>query len=527
MEDQTEPKRRSRLLGAVITELEGLSARWGFLPFVLPIFAIVIGSGLLGFSFWLDELLSVWVISDGGGEVIARAFEFQGQSPLYFLLLSGWAQIPNLFGLTAGEAWMRGLSLLLLILSASLLYQLARHLVNREFASIVIILFISIDTVIWSLSVRPYSLALFCSLASLWSLYQAAVTRKLGYWILYSVASIGVIYSHYLFAGVFLVQLALLVILRAERGIAKLPVLPLLGSGVFIAVALAPLAGQIAALAARSGGLLMQALPTFSDLALTILPGYLLVYIAFPIVFVLVVWRGSILRVPNRPVLYFAIAWQLVAVLILYCLSLYVGGSLMLPRYLSWGAPAAALLGASLIYGVRPFGARVVAVVVLILFILIREGGRVWKPEEWREASVVLNSLLERAHQSSSVLLYSGLIESEDLGFINDSRNKDYLRAPLQSYSNLPNDLVVEILPSHLEGPERASYRRKIEEHLGKYSQVIAVILVRDVGRTGRNTSWYYSQLLANLGFQVTTIPGTERVVVVRGKRKEQADGNG
>jgi len=38
-------------------------------------------------SLWLDETLSVWVALGSFQEVIERAFLFQGQSPLYFLIL--------------------------------------------------------------------------------------------------------------------------------------------------------------------------------------------------------------------------------------------------------------------------------------------------------------------------------------------------------------------------------------------------------------------------------------------------------
>lgn len=497
---------------------------------------IVIGRGFLGSSLWLDELLSAWVLRDGFGQIAERAVNYQGQSPLYYWLLAGWSTLSSgsPSAEVSSEAWLRGFSLLNITLAAIFLYQLAKHLVNREFASIVVIFFVVIDSVIWSLSARPYAFALFLAIFSCWSLLQYLSHRKLSHLVLYTISGAAVIYSHYLFAGIFLVHFGIVYIFGCQtlggqssetRSYRQL-IVPL-GSALLVILAVCwPLLDQILSLAARSSQLTMKAPAGLSQVLDNLMPIYFLIYTLFPLALTLVVWRGALFKLPSERVVLFALLWYLTPLVSLYLLGLLLGSNFLINRYLLWGTPGLALLGAALIYGIRPFGPRVLAVLAAVLFMLVREGGRYWKVEEWREAAVIAAAVAERMEPSERAsklvyLVYPGLVEADDIEFLKNDRNSSYLLAPASHYLKFPADANIALLPSHLEGYDRADYREYIFKRLANAELVIVIAQAKEVGRTGRNTVRYYSELLANSGWQVTTIPGTELVRVVRGRKQE------
>lgn len=57
-----------------------------FLWIVLFVSASIIWLVPFNSSLWLDELVTWWVIKDGLGDTVHRAFDFQGQTVIFYVL---------------------------------------------------------------------------------------------------------------------------------------------------------------------------------------------------------------------------------------------------------------------------------------------------------------------------------------------------------------------------------------------------------------------------------------------------------
>src|SRR5438876_11332789 len=79
----------------------------------------------LSSSLWHDEAGTYWVAKEGFAETVDRAIRYQGQSPLYYLIV--WVML-HLGG--ASEIILRLPSLLSLTVTAVLLFRLARKLID-------------------------------------------------------------------------------------------------------------------------------------------------------------------------------------------------------------------------------------------------------------------------------------------------------------------------------------------------------------------------------------------------------------
>jgi len=112
-------------------------------------------------SLWVDETITYWVVKDGFLDLIYRAIHFQGQSPLYYLVVLCFIQI-----LSHSEWVLRLPSLLALLIACSLLYRLFLIFFNREGGLVSVLIFIGLWDLLLGCSARPYALAVMFSLLS-------------------------------------------------------------------------------------------------------------------------------------------------------------------------------------------------------------------------------------------------------------------------------------------------------------------------------------------------------------------------
>ncbi|MEM6473960.1 MAG: glycosyltransferase family 39 protein, partial [Planctomycetota bacterium] len=117
-------------------------------------------------SFWLDELHSVWAISDGFGTVSERAGA-GNQTASYFQLLWIWGRI---FG--SGEVALRASSVLVSCIAAAFLVVGVKKQSGSLAGGLVAGALFAIEpnSVFFGSELRPYAWVMLCGVLSLWSM---------------------------------------------------------------------------------------------------------------------------------------------------------------------------------------------------------------------------------------------------------------------------------------------------------------------------------------------------------------------
>ena len=153
----------------------------------------LVSNSFLGASFWLDECISFWVSSHGVADAISRSWHFQGQSPLYYVLLSFWIDIVG-----TNEVAIRSFSLLCLALTCVVLFRWIKESISLSTAFVTCFIFICQDPSMLALSARPYALGiLFCILAVRSLTTFVEKDHSIRFLIAFTVYGTLAIYSHY------------------------------------------------------------------------------------------------------------------------------------------------------------------------------------------------------------------------------------------------------------------------------------------------------------------------------------------
>ncbi len=149
-------------------------------------------------SFWLDETATFWIIKDGLRNLVARSFDWAGQSPLYYLV--DWVA----FTVGGQHEWVLRLpSILALAVALWLFYKLAARLFDSAAAQFAVLAFACFEPVAFAASdARPYALALCLLIGSAWTLMEWLDTGRNRYAAGYVLLTALVIYAHCLFAPV-------------------------------------------------------------------------------------------------------------------------------------------------------------------------------------------------------------------------------------------------------------------------------------------------------------------------------------
>lgn len=413
---------------------------------------VVLANSFLFESVWLDEGISGWIASGTAAQAAERALRFQGQSPLYFLLLWLTVQI-------AGEAELvlRVPSLLCLMAACWFLYRLASLLLDRETGVFAVLLLLSSDGFQRSFSARPYALALLAAVAATYELarWRQAPPNQRWYYLAWMTV---LFYAHYLFGVLLLLHFALLFVWRDHRG----PKLTEFGMRtLLLALLWLPGIPQLWSLALRATQLSVVRGASFSDLLTTLVAPASAIAVAAGVLVALVVVPRTKLRVPLDTRDAAAVAlWAGLPFLMAFLMS---RAEEMSPssRYLLWGAPGISLLFALILRALVPQRARLVGLLVASLLLLVRESGRDWQVEDWRAAAAYLG----QHRDEEPVLVASGLIEAQSPEWLVAARYREYLTAPLQLYGvrsgvyplpHLPHPAAREILESRLAGVSSA-----------------------------------------------------------------------
>lgn len=381
-------------------------------------------------TLWLDELLTAWVTSGDLSTCFDRAWHYQGQNPLFFILV--WC-VRQCLG--ASELALRSLSLLAVAGSVvtfrALLNQAGYRRESWIGAMTLAVVLLSHPEVLNThlmvgVSARPYALAIWASLLSLYGLLRWIDAPSKRTWLLYVAATALTILLHYIFATV--VLLHLLIVLR--NGLRdKRVVYGFVVALAAVGICLLPAVPHVLEVARKSKLYTTSVPPTLgSTLMALVSPAGVLMVLSLGFVFH-IVKGGQSLRETARE---FApgLCWWVVApvgILLIYQLT---GICVNVPRYYLWRLPAAGLI---VIAAVRISGSYRLATLPLALGVcFVLPALRAPEATGWKEA-------FEWGQQYSSgefePVVYSGLIESSSEMCVEDEGFREYMLAPLWHYT--------------------------------------------------------------------------------------------
>jgi hypothetical protein len=365
---------------------------------------------------WIDEYGTWWVIAaEGYAQVAARAWEVQGQSPLYYLILRGFV---DLFGVASWS--LRLPSLVLGILVLWLGYAITREIFrDRRLAlAATTALAIHAPLIRYSQEARPYALALALSLASF--VLFIRVLRGSGFAgrAAYALVTAATFYAHYLFGFALLVQFGYAM---CERTAARRPAVLTLAAS---ALLMAPGGLQLANLFARRRSLDWAADPTsvldeLGSVVQTFIDPWPLGLAAITAVVLLAFgargWRGE---PGDRPGL--VLGWLLVPLAVIALVPALLDVNLIKERYLLFAAPAARILVGALLAlpRRRPFLDALPLLVftgATIFWVLLphHESHGTFAPRKDQHWDTAVGEMLAERREGERVLLSTRFVEMD------------------------------------------------------------------------------------------------------------------
>lgn len=428
---------------------------------VLLLAIVIIGAVLrlwqINESFWVDELHTSWVVTGPFAAVAERA-ALGNQSPLYFWLVWCFACLP-----LPPELALRLPSLLAGCALPVAIYWLAQELLRGgektevDTAPLLGAALVAIDplAIFYSQEARPYALLLLTTMIH-FALLLRVLARTTGParvgWVI-----TGALLVHWHYTGALIlvaecVSLVVLVILSRKPASEQTG-----GSANDIAICFAcwidlaalavlilPAIPGILAVAARRENWTQFVQPQPAVEILRMFPWT-------PAIIVLA-WLNSRRPVISQRSVVLLASWLLVPLVLAWICTRMDVAALFHKRYLIAAWPAS-LLAASMCIRLVPNRASQAVVAAVVLAISFANSGIVqnWRhdgrllherKEDWRAAVRELNSVLSRAENagSSIVFLNSALIEADELPQSKDSRLVEYCLYPLHGAYSLPPD---------------------------------------------------------------------------------------
>ncbi len=418
-------------------------------------------------TLWLDETLTAWITSGDLQTGFDRAWNYQGQSPLYFVLVWCVRQICG-----SSELALRALSLLAVGGSAvtfqALLKQAGYRRESWLGAMTVAVILLSDSSA--GLSARPYPLAIWCSLLALLGLLRWIDCPSKRTWLLYVAATALTILLHYIFATVVLLHLLVL----ARTGFRnKRLIYGSVAALAAVGVCLLPAVPHVLVVAQKSKLYTISDPPTlWTTLAALGSSSGLRVVLCLGGVFH-IARRDQSLRETAREFAP-ALCWWAVAPLGILLIYQLTGVCVNVPRYYLWRLPA---IGLMVIATVRvAAGYRRVALPLILLSGFVVPALRTPEVTGWKEAFAWGGQYSESEFEP---VVYSGLIESSNATCVEDAGCREYLLAPLWYYSTHTEG---QVLPMRLSRSEEL-FQESLGELLQRNSGLVFYLCrIPDVG---------------------------------------------
>ena len=447
-------------------------------------------------SLWLDETLAYWTASGSFEDTISRTLTYQGQSPLYYVLL--W--LVSSLG-PQQEFFLRLTAFLPAVGAVYFLFHIAEELFDRRVAIATSVLFIGLDGGIFSgTNLRPYGCGVFFAVASLHYLLQWLTRGRRRDQVLFICTASLLVYAHYLYGLCYLVYPC---VILACRGPALPRARSLMLTALLLLLSLLPLGAPFIAIANRAHQLGILDSPPLSSL--------FLVWFRITVPSLLIMaclYAQSVtdarleLRQVGRELLsgkkWWLLVWYFAPGFCLYMGAYYTGSiSLFRDHYLFYTEPAAALIMGAVVGRMTPESGYRAALAFFTLFLLIAEPFRPIVTEDWRAAVAHMKG---RRDADTPILLYSGLIESSDISFLENESHYEYLSAPLRYYYPLVEPCVVLLPYSPYGAKSEAYWARSIESQIAQKEHVIA-LGSDSISFAGTPVSSIYADRLLESGF--------------------------
>ena len=385
-------------------------------------------------GFWLDETLTAWIICEDFQTAFNRALHFQAWSPLYYLLIHGWARI---FGMT--EIALRLFSICAFVFGCLFLYKTYRRYFCRElsiFGTILSGVFLLLYVPV--LYARPYGLIALFLISSFYFFVIWLDTGQRGAQILHIICSVCTIYTHWLFGTILIVQTLLVFCIKISpqmhyrrKWIYNLFIIGILTS---------PNAYRLALIFPKRFTYSYLTSPSIFNWAIiTFPPGAILLSLWA----LWIVYRRKRLNHIGRFFSSISIGavWIIVPPTILFLFSLFSGVSVLSPRYAGASYTGFGLIIISLFACLgksfhRSFTMLYTSFLAIFMLLALPNIS-----ESWREPTAFL--LKQQIKNHRPILLATGLIEATSREWILDSSKRDYLCAPIQYY--LPTENPVPL----------------------------------------------------------------------------------
>ena len=406
-------------------------------PLLIGVAVLVLRSILnFGESLWLDETIAAWIAKDGFQDVFGRATGFQGQSPFYFL--APWAA-SKVFGF---HEWaLRLPSLTFNLVTVAALFHLFRLLAGKDVAGYGAGAFAIIAACDSQLQgARPYALAICCFCVSLTLLVRWAQSAKWSLMICFALATSAILYAHYLFALGLPLFAIVLVYLGKDSRIGYRHILAAIAT---CAIFTLPAVWQLSRLASDARLYSFSRPPTIDTWAFVMTAEWPTVYLLPIIAAVWLACRWMRADETSRyagPALLALCVWLYPSVA-LAAVSLLTDHPVFIQRYALYSVVGESLLLGVLVCLLRPSRLRTGIFVGASALAIASTPLHHFFAEDWRAA---INDIPDTTPEPSVVIMWTGLVEGRDLGWVLSPEKRAYLLAPLAMY---PVSLPIALMP--------------------------------------------------------------------------------
>lgn len=163
-------------------------------------------------NIWEDEAYSLNTTSHNLKEVIYESYHFEGQPPVYFVLLAIWRLInPGIF-------FARLLSIIFVGLAAYLFHRVVLLVSGPEYSKWLVVIFLLNPFVVWAaLEIRTYALLIFLSTISIYFFIQYNNKGKKKHLYYFLIVCLIGLYTQYFFAFLIAALVITLLIFKGWR----------------------------------------------------------------------------------------------------------------------------------------------------------------------------------------------------------------------------------------------------------------------------------------------------------------------
>ncbi|PYV89822.1 MAG: hypothetical protein DMG05_12625 [Acidobacteria bacterium] len=452
----------------------------------ISILLILILGGVLrfyhldGYGLWSDEFVTLMIVSKRSlTDLVRTCFQVpQPMPPFYFLLDKLLVDI-----LGPSEISLRLLSAISSTITIYLVFALGKVLFDYEIATFAALLCaVNSTQIVYAQNARPYAVCLLLSGASMLSFLKWTRTDARLCKISYVLSTSLLLYSHYVFFPVLIIEnLYLLWLWRSGKARRPSP-RPVSWKSWFVlqlsvGLILAPLFPQILRIfrdrqALDWASVIAQYDPHYENFFFFLNPSHLFFSLGLTLMIV-GLWlylkgllgkagtdiaaRETLRSLAPTRSLVFVILWYLVPLSLFFCLARMKVIHLFVERYLILASLATyLLLSAISLSSFRKKVGRTFLVVYMIYYVASEPGTYFWQKglfsqgvpggNEWRETLIELEN---PAFHASVFLFQSPFIESNQLNFASDAQLSEYLSSPLRSFYVKDLNRAFVLLPVH------------------------------------------------------------------------------